>query len=113
MTFAQYGKPKQCQNNCGQEIVWDKQGGYFINTSNSVKHDCPKWEKKSFTPGAAQTATTTTTARPEKIDLIIELLTGIDKRLTTLEQGQSMDNWLVEKVARKVGVDDVLDDTSK
>jgi hypothetical protein len=107
MTFGQYGKPKQCQNNCGQEIAWDKQAGYFINTSNSQRHDCPKWEKKSsFTPnsggGAAQQSVT--------VDLgLQEQLTRVENKVDKLEQMLSMANWLIEKVAKKDGVDDLIE----
>lgn len=103
MTYGQYGKPKQCQNNCGQEIAWDKQANYFINTSNSQRHDCPKWEKKSaFTPNTSAT----------DLNPVLEHLTRIENKVDKLEQIGSMGNWLQEKVAKKVGVEDLTDDTS-
>ena len=108
MTFGQYGKPKQCQNNCGQEIAWDKQAGYFINTSNSARHDCPKWEKKSFNTntsssgGAAQQSVTVDVALQEQ-------LTRVENKLDKLEQMLSMLQWMEEKVAKKVGVDDLIE----
>lgn len=108
MTYGQYGKPKQCQNNCGQEIVWDKQASYFVNTSNSVRHDCPKWEKKStFTPNTSGQASTT------DLNPVLEQLTRIENKLDKVEQIGLMGNWLQEKVAKKLEVEDLTDDTSK
>lgn len=107
MTYGQYGKPKQCQNNCGQEIAWDKQAGYFVNTSNSVRHDCPKWEKKS----SAGFAPNTNAAAAE--GGAMEILTRIENKLDKLEQIGSMGNWLQEKIAKKVGVEDLTDDSIK
>jgi hypothetical protein len=41
------------------------------------------------------------------------VIPAIQKELTTITQGVSMNNWLTEKVAKKVGVEDLIDDTTK
>lgn len=41
------------------------------------------------------------------------VMPAIQKELTPISQGVSMGNWIQEKVAKKVGVDDLIDDTSK
>lgn len=108
MTYGQYGKPKQCQNNCGQEIAWDKQANYFINTSNSQRHDCPKWEKKSsFTSSTHSVSADLGTQ---------EQLARLENKIDKLEQMGSMLQWTFEtsfnKVAKKLGVEDLTNDTS-
>jgi hypothetical protein len=112
MTFGQYGKPKQCQNNCGQEIAWDKQASYFINTSNSQRHDCPKWEKKSsFTPNASSGGS----QQSVTVDLgTQEQLADIQKRLAALEQQGSMMQWMIEGLRKQAGIDEAIEnDTNK
>lgn len=116
MTFGQYGKPKQCDNGCGIEIAYDKQGGYFINTSNSQRHDCPKWEERKKQQQAAKLATTTGLGENNILTILTEIrseLAAVKSQQIKDSQNISMNSWMVEKVAKKVGVDDLVDDTSK
>jgi hypothetical protein len=114
MVYGQYGRPKQCQNNCGIEIAWDTQAGYFINTSNSQRHDCPNWEKRKtsyqYQPQQSQP--------PQQQQSQPEQNSGFEQEVIAELKGIRGDiqmvQWMQEKLLKHMKIDDVINnDNSK
>jgi len=112
MVYGQYGRPKQCQNNCGTEIAWDTQANYFINTSNSQRHDCPNWEKRktSYQYQPQQDKFTPVQQPGENSASDQEILAEIKGLRGDIQMVQ----WMQEKLLKHMKIDDVINnDNSK
>jgi hypothetical protein len=93
---------KPC-NNCAKQIIlgidpttnkwrpWD-------NYATKEKHNCKQ-----------VTDTTIPTAEKQENDFLEDDIKDLKKQVTDLEQKTSMVLWILEKVAKKVGVDDMIE----
>jgi hypothetical protein len=75
-------------------------------------HNCAARPKPSLTPNTAGGISAQDIEAISSAVLAL-VIPAIQKELTTITQGVSMNNWLTEKVAKKVGVEDLIDDTTK
>ncbi len=86
----------------------------YDNYVGKEGHNCAARPK----PTTAAPGTVTTGISAQDVEAISSavlalVIPAIQKELTPIAQGVSMGNWIQEKVAKKVGVDDLIDDTSK
>jgi hypothetical protein len=99
-------------NACGKQIIlgidaetnkwrpWD-------NYAAKAKHNCTA---KTQAQATTINATSATGLSEQDIQAIASIVVAaIQKALEPIAQGVSMGNWLDEKIAKKVGVDDLIE----
>ena len=98
---------------CTKQIIMglndQKKWQPWDNFVNKEGHNCAARPKQNST--AAATAISISQHDMEAIAAII--VAALKTELTTIEQGVSMANWMHEKVAKKLGVEDLIDESKQ